>query len=66
MTGKRRIWRREYAANGRDAVNIVQLACGVVFSEARQVITRDDIEWVVNTGRYIKRPEHKGPARYPK
>ncbi|MGI6362404.1 MAG: ATP-dependent protease LonB [Bacillota bacterium] len=38
-----------YAANGREAVNIVQIAAGVVFNEGRKGIARQDVEWVVNS-----------------
>lgn len=48
-----------YATNGRDAVNIVQIAAGVVFSEGRKNIAKNDIEWVLNCGQYSPRPEHK-------
>jgi Lon-like ATP-dependent protease len=46
-----------YATNGRDAVNIVQLAGGVAAGEGRSLITEEHIQWVVDTGHYQPRPE---------
>jgi Lon-like ATP-dependent protease len=44
-----------YAQNGRDAVNIIQIAGGVVQVEGRKTITRKDAEWVVEFGHYSPR-----------
>jgi len=49
----------KYAQNGRDAVNIVQIAGGSALIEGRNIITRKDIEWVVEFGRYSPRAEKK-------
>lgn len=48
-----------YAQNGRDAVNIIQVAGGVVQVEGRNRITRKDIEWVVEFGHYSPRIDKK-------
>ena len=48
-----------YASNGRDAVNIVQLAGGIALTEERDTITTEDVEWVLNSGNYSPRPEKK-------
>ncbi len=48
---------KRFASNGRDAVNIVQLAAGVVTSDGRKVIAKGDIEWVLNCGQYSPRPQ---------
>ncbi len=48
-----------YAQNGRDAVNIIQIAGGVVQVEGRTLITRKDIEWVVEFGHYSPRLDKK-------
>jgi len=53
----------KYAQNGRDAVNIIQIAGGVVQVEGRNVITRKDIEWVVEFGHYSPRIEKKVSAQ---
>lgn len=49
----------KYAQNGRDAVNIIQIAGGVVQVEGRTMITRKDIEWVVEFGHYSPRIDKK-------
>lgn len=52
---------RKYATNGRDAVNIVQIAAGIAFGESRRRIHAEDVEWVVNSGQYSPRPDKKVP-----
>ena len=52
---------QRYAHNGREAVNMVQIAAGVVQTEGRSRITRQDIEWVVNSGQYTPRPDRRVP-----
>jgi len=55
----------QYAASGRDAVNIVQMASGVARQEGRRTIERRDVEWVAESGHYTPRVEprtHKEPA----
>lgn len=49
----------KYAQNGRDAVNIIQIAGGVAMVEGRSLITRKDIEWVIEFGRYSPRIDKK-------
>lgn len=54
-----------YAANGREAVNMVQIAAGLALSEGRSAISRADVEWVVESGQYALRPVPRidpGPA----
>jgi len=53
---------KRYATNGRDGVNIVQIAAGIALSENRKEIRKADIEWVVNSGQYSPRPDKKVPA----
>jgi len=48
-----------YAQNGRDAVNIIQIAGGVVQVEGRSTISRKDIEWVLEFGHYSPRIDKK-------
>ncbi|HHU49531.1 MAG TPA: ATP-dependent protease LonB [Clostridiales bacterium] len=50
-----------YANNGRDAVNIIQLAGGIALTDERNCITVQDVEWVINNGNYSPRPEKKIP-----
>jgi len=47
----------EYAKNGRDAVNIIQIAGSVASIEGRKMITRKDVEWVIEFGHYSPRIE---------
>lgn len=47
---------KRFAANGRDAVNMVQLAGGVAFSEGRRTITKADVQWVLSCGQYTPGP----------
>ena len=46
-----------FAANGREAVNMVQVAGGVCITEGRKEIGAADIEWVVNCSHYSPRIE---------
>ncbi|MGI6434348.1 MAG: ATP-dependent protease LonB [Syntrophomonadaceae bacterium] len=54
-----------YAGNGREAVNIVQLAAGMAQMEQSNCISLSTVEKVLNNGRFSPRPEVKlksGPA----
>ncbi|MEC0270054.1 ATP-dependent protease LonB [Paenibacillus anseongense] len=53
----------KYATNGREAVNVIQLAAGIALSDKRDEITASDIEWVVNSSQIPPRPERKIPAQ---
>ncbi len=48
-----------YATNGREAVNMIQIAAGLALTEDRNAISVEDIEWVINSGKYSPRPEKK-------
>lgn len=48
-----------YSTNGREVVNMVQLAGGIAAGEDRQEIISDDVERVINSGRYSPRPDKK-------
>jgi len=50
---------KRYASNGREAVNIVQIAAGIAFNERKKSIVCPDVEWVINFGQYTPRPEKK-------
>ncbi len=50
---------KNYASNGREAVNMVQLAGGMAISEKRKKILIEDVEKVLNSGRYNPRLEKK-------
>ncbi len=49
----------KYAQNGRDAVNIIQIAGGISMLENRTAIDVKDIEWVIEFGHYSPRIEKK-------
>jgi ATP-dependent Lon protease len=48
-----------YSQNGRDVVNLIQLASGIAMDESRKEITVGDVEWVIENGQYSPRPEKK-------
>ncbi|SJZ68300.1 ATP-dependent protease LonB [Selenihalanaerobacter shriftii] len=52
---------KKYSKNGRDTVNMIQTAGGLVLAEEREdkEIITEDIEWVVNSGQYSPRPDKK-------
>ncbi|MFT8318270.1 MAG: ATP-dependent protease LonB [Sporolactobacillus sp.] len=54
----------EYAKNGREAVNMMQIAAGLALSrkEEGQQIRLTDIEWVIRSSRLVPKPIRKVPA----
>ncbi len=54
---------KKYATNGREAVNIIQIAAGLALNEGDKEIKPSHIEWVVNSGQYTPRPEKKIPEK---
>ena len=50
---------KKYATNGREAVNIIQLAVGLALSEGRKAVDAGDVEWVVNSSQISPRPDRK-------
>jgi Lon-like ATP-dependent protease len=50
---------KKYATNGREAVNIIQIAAGIAQNDNREAISVEDIEWVVSSGQYSPRPERR-------
>ncbi|MGI6630756.1 MAG: ATP-dependent protease LonB [Bacillota bacterium] len=53
----------KYATNGREAVNIVQIAAGAAINEGIQKITLHNVEWVINNGQHDPRPDKKVPDK---
>lgn len=51
-----------YAQNGRDAVNIIQIAGSIARLESRLAILTDDIEWVAEFSHFTPRYEKKVTA----
>ncbi|MEK3720909.1 ATP-dependent protease LonB [Paenibacillus sp. FSL H8-0034] len=54
---------KKHATNGREAVNIIQLAAGMALADARKAVTAADVEWVVNSSQIPPRPEKKVGAK---
>ncbi|NHN30127.1 ATP-dependent protease LonB [Paenibacillus agricola] len=50
---------KKHATNGREAVNIIQLAAGMALTDGRKGITAGDVEWVVNSSQIPPRAEKK-------
>ncbi|WP_339059966.1 ATP-dependent protease LonB [Tepidibacillus marianensis] len=50
---------KQYAANGREAVNLVQISAGIALSEQRKRIEVSDMEWVINSSQISPRPDRK-------
>ncbi|MFC4320981.1 ATP-dependent protease LonB [Litchfieldia salsa] len=48
-----------YCRNGREVVNMVQIAAGLAISEDRIDIKEDDIEWVIHSSQLTPRNEKK-------
>lgn len=48
-----------YSRSGRDAVNLMQLACGIAYGAKRKHVERADVEWVVRTCNYMPRMEQR-------
>ena len=46
-----------YSENGRDVVNLIQLAAGLAINEERNIITSEDVAWVAETCRFRPRLE---------
>jgi ATP-dependent protease LonB len=53
---------KQFASNGREAVNMVQLAAGVALTDQLTEVDVGIMEWVVTTGQYAPRPDKKVPA----
>jgi len=51
-----------HAVNGRDAVNMVQLAAGIAITENRTEMNKADFEWVVESSQLSPRIEGKVPT----
>jgi Lon-like ATP-dependent protease len=49
----------QYATNGREAVNVIQLSSGLAMTEKREQLSAADVEWVVNSSQIPPRSEKK-------
>jgi ATP-dependent Lon protease len=48
-----------YARNGREAVNMIQIAAGLAITEERNFIKDEDLEWVIHSSQLTPRMERK-------
>ncbi|RYL93860.1 ATP-dependent protease LonB [Sporolactobacillus sp. THM7-4] len=55
----------DYAKNGREAVNMMQIAAGVAVSQSENAdrISLAEIEWVIQSSRLTPKPNRKVPAK---
>jgi len=44
----------KYCTNGREVINLIQLASGIAINESRNEKTLEDIKWVLENGQYNK------------
>ncbi|HEU5141053.1 MAG TPA: ATP-dependent protease LonB [Bacillales bacterium] len=49
----------KYAQNGREAVNIIQIAAGLAIADQKEKISESDIEWVLHSSQISPRPQKK-------
>ncbi|CAM3083048.1 ATP-dependent protease LonB [Paenibacillus sediminis] len=54
---------KKYATNGREAVNMIQLAAGLALTEKRDILIAADLEWVANSSQIQPRPNQKIPDK---
>jgi len=54
---------KRYATNGREAVNIIQLAAGLALTEKRETLQASDVEWVAGSSQIQPRPDRKVPSK---
>ncbi|RPK23463.1 ATP-dependent protease LonB [Paenibacillus xylanexedens] len=54
---------KRYATNGREAVNIIQLAAGLALTEKRETLQASDVEWVAGSSQIQPRPDRKVPTQ---
>lgn len=53
----------KYCTNGREVINLIQLASGIAINEERREITLEDIKWVLENGQYNKIISNKIPSK---
>lgn len=54
---------QKYASNGREAVNVVQIAAGVAMAEKKKSITAGEVEWVIHVSQMTPRPDKRVPVQ---
>ncbi len=53
----------KYCTNGREVINLIQLASGIAINEDREEIILEDIKWVLENGQYNKIVSNKIPSK---
>ncbi|KWX85826.1 Lon protease, partial [Paenibacillus riograndensis] len=53
---------QQYATNGREAVNMIQLAAGLALTEGRDTLSAAEVEWVASSSQLPMRTERKIPS----
>jgi len=53
----------KYCTNGREVINLIQLASGIAINEERKEITLEDIKWVLENGQYNKIISNNIPSK---
>ena len=53
----------KYCTNGREVINLIQLASGIAINEERTEITLEDVKWVLENGQYNKIIANKIPTK---
>lgn len=53
---------QQYATNGREAVNMIQLAAGLALTEGRESLSAADVEWVASSSQLQLRTERRIPT----
>ncbi len=48
-----------YARNGREAVNMIQIAAGLAIQEDRNFIKEEELEWIIHSSQLTPRMEKK-------
>lgn len=54
---------KQYCSNGREAVNMIQLAAGLALTEKRDALRAADVEWVASSSQLQPRPDRKIPEK---
>ncbi|HET7628289.1 MAG TPA: ATP-dependent protease LonB [Bacillales bacterium] len=49
----------KYAQNGREAVNLIQIAAGLAIADQKKEISLSDIEWVLHSSQSSPRPQKR-------
>lgn len=54
---------RDYASNGREVVNMLEIAAGLALSEGRTNVTSEDVEWVISFSQLAPRQKKRSSGQ---